>query len=212
MEYPDSLKTILREEEFKFKEKGSQFLAFAHPCETEQTAAEFLEKLKKKYYDATHHCFCYEILPGIFKYSDDGEPNGTAGIRIQNAINHFELTNLIVVVVRYFGGTKLGVGPLGKSYYNAAYGVLETAKKIKKENYLKAELKYDFQFSKTAHHLLAKFDAYIQNNIYKESPSIIFLMKPEKIEQFSGEVKNSSNAQATVNIIEENIFVNARDF
>ncbi|MCB9247399.1 MAG: YigZ family protein [Ignavibacteriales bacterium] len=77
---------------------------------------------------------------GEEKYSDDGEPNGTAGLRIYNAINHFELNNVLVVVVRYFGGTKLGVGPLGKAYYNCALEVLDSSKKSNLLNLKKLKL------------------------------------------------------------------------
>ena len=202
----NSLKTVMRDAEYKFKEKGSQFLAFVHPCETEKDASEFLDELKKKYYDATHHCYDYEIFPDFFKYSDDGEPTGTAGIRIQNAINHFELTNLIVVVVRYFGGTKLGVGPLGKAYYNAAFNALEQAEIITKTNFTRAQLIYDYDFSKTAHHFLSKFEAIIENNNFEQRPSIIFYIKPDMLQSFEKEIKNSSGGKAIVKVLANNIF------
>ncbi|MDZ7765436.1 MAG: YigZ family protein [Melioribacteraceae bacterium] len=96
------------------------FIGYAAPCKNDEEAEQILEGKKKQYYDATHNCYAYKILPESIKYLDDGEPSGTAGIRILNAIQHFDLTNLIVISTRYFGGTKLGVGPLGKAYYNSA--------------------------------------------------------------------------------------------
>ena len=96
----EKIKSITKFTETKFKEKGSQFIGQAYPVQKEEEAQELLESIRKKYYDATHHCYCYNIFESVNKYSDDGEPSGTAGIRILNAINHFELTNILVVSIR----------------------------------------------------------------------------------------------------------------
>ena len=124
---PDKIKTIIKDSEFRFKEKGSVFIGLSFPINSEEDAESFLLSVRKKYYDATHHCYSYKLTDGTFKYSDAGEPNGTAGIRIYNAQNHFDLTGILTIIVRYFGGVKLGVGPLGKAYYETAYQNLKSS-------------------------------------------------------------------------------------
>lgn len=135
MNYPEKILTVDNFAEVTYKEKSSVFIGQVCHCEIENEAANILKSIKKKYYDATHHCYAYKLITEQFKYSDDGEPNGTAGIRILNAIEHFNLINVIVVITRYYGGTKLGVGPLGKAYYTSAHDVLEEAKKVGKSSF-----------------------------------------------------------------------------
>lgn len=207
MEYPSLIKTLKKSSEFQFKEKGSQFIGFAEPCLSEEEAQHILEEKRKQFYDATHNCFAYNILPEVVKYSDDGEPNGTAGIRILNAIQHFELTNIIVIVTRYFGGTKLGVGPLGKAYYNAAYGSLDSAKTITKENYSLLNLIYDYEHSKTVHHFLSKYNCTIKENMFEQRPVISFLIQPASIDDFKSDIKNATKGSTKLKIVEENLFL-----
>ncbi len=137
---PSIIKTPESESEFKLKEKGSSFISISGPIENEKEANTFLNSIRKKYYNASHHCFSYKLADGQFRYSDDGEPNGTAGIRIYNSQNYFGLTNLITVVVRYFGGTKLGVGPLGKAYYKSSSQNLASSTITEKHLYQQAEI------------------------------------------------------------------------
>jgi uncharacterized YigZ family protein len=125
-----SYTTIKSKSESKYKEKGSIFLAFAHPINSIFDFDEILHAYRKQFYDAVHHCSAYKLIDGSFKYSDDGEPGGTAGLRIFNAIERAGLNNCAVIVVRYFGGVKLGTGPLGKAYYETANEALSNAEKI----------------------------------------------------------------------------------
>lgn len=210
MEFPSSIKTIKTTNEFRFKEKGSEFIGFAAPCNSEETAQNILNQKRKEFYDATHNCYAYSIVPGFIKYSDDGEPNGTAGIRILNAIQHFELSNLIVVVTRYFGGSKLGVGPLGKAYYNSAYGVLKSSKIILTENYSIMKIKYDFEHSKTIHHFFSKYNCQIKENGFEKKPTINFLVKPEDIDNFVNDIVNTTRGSSEVSLMKKNIFVEVK--
>lgn len=173
------IKTIDQFSEDKFKEKGSLFIGQIYPVSTFAECDEILSSIRKKYYDATHHCYAINILDEEPKYSDDGEPSGTAGIRIKNAINHFELVNVMVVVIRYFGGTKLGVGPLGKAYYNSAEAAIKSSKIVEKEKYIKTDIEYDYQHSKTVHHFLNKYGAKKIENLFKNRPVIRCYVKPE---------------------------------
>ncbi len=135
-----SYKTLKSHYESEVKEKKSIFLAEAYPVSIENEVEKILNDLKKKYYDASHRCYAYRLIIGKSKFADAGEPSGTAGIRILNAIDHFEIHDCLLVVIRYFGGTKLGVGPLGKAYYNAASDVLSKAEIITMKPHYMAEL------------------------------------------------------------------------
>jgi putative IMPACT (imprinted ancient) family translation regulator len=110
--------------ETKLKQKGSIFICQAFFAQNIEECENILSTTRKKYFDATHHCYAFKLITGGTRYSDNGEPNGTAGVRILNAIEHFDLNDLIVIVTRYYGGTKLGVGPLGKAYYESTFNTL----------------------------------------------------------------------------------------
>ncbi|MGE5430882.1 MAG: IMPACT family protein [Syntrophomonadaceae bacterium] len=178
MQFPEEFLTIKEFSESKFKEKGSLFIGQCYPAGSEDEAMAHLEATRKKYYDATHHCYAYSLANSETKYSDAGEPTGTAGIRILNAIQHFSLNNLIVVSIRYFGGTKLGVGPLGKAYYNSAFTALENAQVIKKTCYKKILITSDFQLISHVHHALSKVTSKILNTYYEDKVSLECLVTP----------------------------------
>ncbi|GHB34007.1 IMPACT family protein [Mongoliitalea lutea] len=122
LEATDSYLTLAGTSEAIFKEKGSKFLAFAFPVTSEDDIKEALEDLRKKYFDARHHCYAYMLGQEmkIFRANDDGEPNHSAGDPILGQIRSHNLTNVLIVVVRYFGGTKLGVSGLIQAYRTAA--------------------------------------------------------------------------------------------
>lgn len=130
----DTYLSIAQPTEALFKEKGSKFIAFAYPVENEQEIKEKLELLRKKYYDATHHCYAYILGKDKknFRANDDGEPNGTAGLPILGQLKSKNITNVLVVVVRYFGGTKLGASGLVSAYKTATAKALSQAIIIEK--------------------------------------------------------------------------------
>ncbi len=121
----DFYQTISQPTQHLFKEKGSKFLAFAYSVQSEEEFKLHLEVLKKQYYDATHHCYAFELASGQKRANDDGEPSGTAGLPILQQIQSKNLKNTAVVVVRYFGGTKLGASGLVAAYKTAAKELLD---------------------------------------------------------------------------------------
>lgn len=125
----DTYRTITSPSEAIFKEKMSKFLAFAHPASTAAEAKEVVARYQKKYFDARHVCWAYMVGAARtdFLSSDNGEPSGTAGKPILGQINSFELTDIVIVVVRYFGGIKLGTSGLIAAYRQAARIALEEA-------------------------------------------------------------------------------------
>ncbi len=198
MNYPDHIITIDQFEEFSIKEKNSLFTGQVFHCESENETDEILNSTRKKYYDASHHCFAYKFIDGKIKYSDDGEPTGTAGIRILNAIEHFNLLNVLVIVIRYFGGTKLGVGLLGKSYYSAAYGVLENAKKIKKTFYNIVNIISDFEYTSQVHRVLSNHKGIIEDTKYADKVSHNCLIKPAEFQIISEQLTSISKGQISI--------------
>jgi uncharacterized YigZ family protein len=199
MNYPDELITIDEFSEFSFKEKGSSFTGQVFHCESDDEAISLLASIKKKYYDATHHCFAYKLLSGTFRYSDDGEPKGTAGIRIFNAIEHFNLLNIFVVVIRYYGGTKLGIGPLGKAYHSAASEVLNNSKKIKKFLYQIVKIESDFEHISYVHRILSSHNATIASTQFGEKANFECLIKPNEIQFIANQLTDLSKGGISVN-------------
>ena len=125
----DAYQTITQQTEGEYKEKGSKFIAFAFPTDSEEDAKKHLDEIRRMHHKARHHCWGYRLglLNSVEKSSDDGEPSGTAGPPILGQIKKFDLHNVIVVVVRYFGGVKLGTGGLIRAYKTAAADALEKA-------------------------------------------------------------------------------------
>ena len=129
MEAGDSYLTIAAPAEAASRERSSKFLAYAYPVQDEGQIREILDALRKRYYDATHHCYAWRLVPGgeHFRANDDGEPSGTAGRPILGQLLANSLTDCLVVVVRYFGGTKLGVPGLIAAYRESAAEAIAAA-------------------------------------------------------------------------------------
>lgn len=133
-ENEDTFRTLSAPSEGLYKEKGSKFLAFAYPVESEAEIKRHLENLRKIYYDARHHCYAYVLgaRQETYRANDDGEPSSTAGKPIYGQILSFGLTNVLIVVVRYFGGTKLGTSGLITAYKTASADALSKASVVEK--------------------------------------------------------------------------------
>ena len=147
MEAIDSFFTIKSSSEIEIKVKGSRFIGRVLPCESVDEAENVLGEIRKKYYDATHNCFAYQVGIGKemkFRYSDDGEPSGTAGRPIYDQIVGKGLTNLIVIVTRYFGGVKLGTGGLTHAYSDTTAIALGAAGVV--EKFLTEKIPMTIQF------------------------------------------------------------------
>lgn len=124
--------TVTSQSEFEITIKRSVFRAFLVPVQTKQQAQEFLDSIRKEYWDAVHLCFAYRLGPyGLeSRMSDDGEPSGTAGKPLLFALQRAKLSDCMVVVVRYYGGVKLGVGPLARAYAEAGQGAIDVCKPV----------------------------------------------------------------------------------
>ena len=134
-EEKDTYKTILKPgKETLFKERGSKFFGYAFPVKTEDEVKDYIEELKKKHHTARHFCYAWQLGKSYDSYraNDDGEPSNSAGMPIYGQLQAFDVTNVLVVSVRYFGGTKLGVGGLIQAYKTSAQLALEASKIVKR--------------------------------------------------------------------------------
>jgi len=143
----DLYKTIQSKSEGLYKEKGSKFIAFAYPMSSEEAIKTEIAELRKRYHDARHHCFAWRLGADLERYrvNDDGEPSGSAGKPIYGQIQSRELTDVLVVVIRYFGGTLLGVGGLINAYRSAASDALDQSGIV--EMKVTSRLKLEFGYS-----------------------------------------------------------------
>ena len=164
-----SFRTIAAPAEGQYREKGSRFLAFAYPVETEAEINAHLSILEKKFFDARHHCFAWMLGPEkkSFRANDDGEPNHSAGDPILGQIRSRDLTDILVVVVRYFGGVKLGVGGLITAYKAAAGDAFRHAEIIEREVRGTVEIIYDYGATAEVMRLVKEFDLAIDRQRFE---------------------------------------------
>ena len=179
----DIFKTIKSaSEETLFKDKNSKFYGFAFPVNNEDQVKNELEKVKKIHPNAGHHCYAYQIGVEdiIYRANDDGEPNNSAGMPIYGQIQSFDITNVLIVVVRYFGGTKLGVSGLINAYRSSAKITIESSEIIEKivEVYFKIIFDYDMM-SKVLRILKEKNIGLIQQKLELNCEYIIAVRKKE---------------------------------
>lgn len=200
----ESYKTIKKSYgPLEFKEKGSSFIAYISPAETKEDAENIIEKLRKQYFDSTHVCWAYRIGNGIekeFRYSDDGEPNGTAGLPIYKEIERVELFNVVAAVVRYFGGTKLGTGGLVRAYSASLRQLAETVVpeiiRIKHS----AAIQIPFDFLGTMMHIINTIEGVeISSQDYLETGVIFNILIPvAKVNHFKELLKDKSAGKISV--------------
>jgi len=192
----DEFQTISETAQALLKIKGSRFLGYAAPAESPERAQPILAEITKKYYDATHNCFAWRTGIGAalhFRYSDDGEPSGTAGLPIYQVIEGRALTNLVVVVTRYFGGTKLGTGGLVRAYRDSAIATLEQAKII--TQIVESRFSVNFAYPRTGEimHLLENIGARITSSNYATDVTIEISIRKSRLESLKNRLIEITN-------------------
>lgn len=165
-----SFLTINKPSEGIYKESGSKFLAFAYPVNSEMEVKEKVDSLKKKYFDATHHCFAWVLGAdkSRFRAVDDGEPNHSAGDPILGQIRSKNLTNVLVVVVRYYGGTKLGVGGLIQAYKTSAEAALNNAQIHEQDVTQSLELQFSYDENAEVMRLIKEYNLTLVSQNFTE--------------------------------------------
>ena len=175
----DTYYTIAAPTEGEFKDRGSKFIAYAYPIDDTSEAQEYLTEVKKEHFKARHHCYAYRI--GLdqnnFRANDDGEPSGTAGKPILGQLNKLDLTNTIVIVVRYFGGTKLGTSGLINAYRTATAVALEKANIIQKTVKDHYQITFDYRLMSDVMNALKKGDFEVKKQVF-ETEAVIEVAIP----------------------------------
>lgn len=181
------------------KEKGSKFIGFAFPVENEGDLKKSLEQIKTLHPKATHHCYAFRLgLNGEnYRANDDGEPSGSAGLPIYNQLLAHDVTQIMLVVVRYYGGTKLGVAGLVKAYKESAKITLEAAEIITKELECRVEIKFSFEKQNQIFTLLNKFDAKVLQFRSAENCTIDARLKMALKENISEQLSEMQNISYT---------------
>jgi uncharacterized YigZ family protein len=171
----DNYKTIKSSSEGTYKEKGSRFLAFAYPVVNQEEIKPIIEGIRKEYHDARHHCYAYMIGRDriIWRINDDGEPSGTAGRPILGQINSFGLTNILIVVSRYFGGTLLGVSRLINAYKTAAAEAIRNAEIVERTLHQYYEIDFPYVSMNDVMKILKEEDAGQSGQSFELECSII---------------------------------------
>jgi uncharacterized YigZ family protein len=171
---PYSYFTIANSTEGLYKDKGSRFISMAFPVGCEEEVKQHLQEAKKKYFDARHHCYAYLIGADqkVVRANDDGEPHHTAGDPILGQLKNRNLTNVLVIVVRYFGGTKLGVSGLITAYREAAAEALSRAEIIEKEVTVPLYITYDYHATPEVMRLVKEFAITIESQEFTDQGSL----------------------------------------
>jgi len=186
MLFSDTYNEITQNAEASLRERGSKFLAYSYIVYNELEVKKQLNELKSKYPDATHHCYAYVIGQGseAQRANDDGEPSNSAGRPILRSILSKQLTNVLVVIVRYFGGTLLGIPGLIESYGAAAALVLNQSGKVEKMMEEQFSMTTDFQHEQEIHRILNHFQVRILNREYSDKVQYTIAIRKNQVMQF----------------------------
>ena len=183
----DSYTTLKGKTSSEIKVKGSRFIGYATTIRDKQEAESFIGKISRKHHDATHNCFAYRIGIGdraVFRYSDDGEPSGTAGKPILEAIDGRELAHTVCVVTRYFGGTKLGTGGLARAYGECAAVTLDQGDKIKKYLTHTVRIAFEYDLTGVIMGLVSEYECKIESTHYKTDTDMTLIVRLSLLERF----------------------------
>ncbi len=170
----DSYKSIAKQSKGIYKELGSKFLSFAYPVNTEEEIKLIISELRKEYFDARHHCYAYRLGPEgeIWRANDDGEPSFSAGKPIYGQILSNELSDILIVVVRYFGGTKLGIPGLIRAYKSAASDAIANSGIVEKITMCSVRFKFDYSITEPVMKLIKNWNAEVKNQLFDNECSI----------------------------------------
>lgn len=198
----DSYKTIARAAETTYRQLSSKFLVYAYPVESEEQIKEHLDALRKRWFDATHHCYAWRLGPHgeRFRANDDGEPSSTAGKPILGQLLSREITNCLIVVVRYFGGTKLGVPGLIAAYKESAAAALDAAKIVERTVDTRIKIDYSYVVMNDVMRIIKEEQPTIEEQIFDNLCSMTLSVRNSKADIVLGRLKKVEGA--TVDVLE----------
>jgi uncharacterized YigZ family protein len=190
--FSDTYRTIKSPSEGFFKDRGSKFIARAFPVESESQVKEILATLRQEYYDARHHCYAYILGAdkSAYRINDDGEPSGTAGKPIHGQLLSYDLTNILVVVIRYFGGTKLGIPGLINAYREATKDALNQADIIEKIVTEQVVITYDYPLMDVVMRFIKEKNIEIAETVFELDCKVVLNVRKSKTDEIISAFKS----------------------
>lgn len=200
-------KTVLENASDEFVEKRSRFIGYCKPVKTEQEAIDFINEKRSEHWNATHNVYAYSLREGnIKRYSDDGEPSGTAGMPVLDVIVKNEIFDVVVVVTRYFGGVLLGTGGLVRAYSHGSKIAVEAAKPVIMQNCLVCEARCAYnQYGKVSS-LIIGVGATVDDTVYESDVLVKFHIKPDLLGMLNKKLADATSGEVTVEQKDEQYF------
>jgi len=197
----DSFRTLQDGVTFELKVKDSRFIGHAAPVRDRQASESLIRKIRKEYHDATHHAFAYRLGTGqasLCRFSDAGEPSGTAGKPILDAVDGRSLTDVACVVTRFFGGTKLGTGGLIRAYGGCAAETLDRGKVIVKYRTGGLRIAFGYEWTGTVMQAIRKFESEILDTAYGTCTEMSLRVRLSRMELFQRTLRDSTSGQVRI--------------
>lgn len=200
-------KTVLENASDEFVEKRSRFIGYCKPVKTEQEAIDYINEKRSEHWNATHNVYAYSLREGnIKRYSDDGEPSGTAGMPVLDVIVKNEIFDVVVVVTRYFGGVLLGTGGLVRAYSHGSKIAVEAAKPVIMQNCLVCEARCAYnQYGKVSS-LIIGVGAAVDDTVYESDVLVKFHIKPDLLGTLNKKLADATSGEVTVEQKDEQYF------
>ncbi len=200
----DGYLTLSKENHAEFTEKRSRFIGYAKPVSTQEEAADFIEKIRSKHWDAKHNVYAYILRESnIKRYSDDGEPQGTAGVPVLDVLEKNSVTDCVVVATRYFGGILLGGGGLVRAYSHTASIALDAARIVAMKPFCVLKTECDYNFYSKLSSMIPEFAGTVENAEFTDKVSVSFLIPKENVRRFSSKLTDEGRGKYTFEITEE---------
>lgn len=195
--------TILDRAEDEFVERKSRFIGAIAPVETEEEALDFIAQIKHQHRDATHNTYAYVLKNGVKRYSDDGEPQGTAGVPMLDCLEKEELVDVAVVVTRYFGGILLGAGGLVRAYSHGAKIAVDAASRKLMTTCVLLGMEFDYSFYGKINYILPKYVCRVEESDFGALVQMKVLFRQTEVDAFLKEVTELSAALVVPQVLEE---------
>ena len=201
-------KTVQNESNSEFTEKRSRFIGYCKPVKTEQEAVDFINSRRSEHWNATHNVYAYSLREGnIKRYSDDGEPSGTAGMPVLDVITKNEIYDVCIVVTRYFGGVLLGTGGLVRAYSQGAKVALDAGNVVMMQSCLMCQARCSYnQYGKVSS-LIMEIGATIDDTVYEADVLIKFHIKPEYLDKLNKQLADATSGEIQAVSDSENYFM-----
>ncbi|MCQ2440929.1 MAG: YigZ family protein [Clostridia bacterium] len=198
--------TVLENCSAEYFEKRSRFIANVYHCESEEDATRIISETRSKFFDAKHNVYAYLLKDKTARFSDDGEPHGTAGKPILDIINGSGVTDILIVVTRYFGGVLLGTGGLVRAYSSASRDALLSAQKVKMCLGAKYSVKCEYTDHSRLLSVIENCNGTVNDTVFADNVEVFFSLKKEDIKNFEDTLCESFSARLVANFAEECIF------